>query len=102
MSEAYKKFVTRFSVLIAFISTLFIPFFLIIKFLITPEIALSKGVFIYSGLALISLLLVCNFFYAIIRNSEIKWSSAAFLVLIIAFTFIIIKDQVTLANALKK
>lgn len=102
MTEGYRQYVTSFSVVTAFVSTLLIPIFLIIKFLITPEVALSKGVFIYSGLALISLLLVCNFFYAIIRNSEVKWSSAAFLVLIIAFTFIIIKDQVTLANALKK
>lgn len=102
MTEDYKKLVLRFSVTTALITTVLLPLFIIIEFVMTPQAAMSKAVFVYTGLALISFLLVCNFLYAIIKNSEVKYSTAAFFVLILAFSFVIIKEQVTFANALQK
>lgn len=102
MSADYRKLVLRFSVTTALVSTILLPIFVIAEFIMTPQIAMSKAVFIYTGLSLVAFLLTCNFLYAILKNSEVKYSTAAFFVLILAFSFVIIKEQVTFANALQK
>jgi cytochrome c551/c552 len=102
MDQDYRKLVLRFSVTTALLTTIFLPLFVIIEFVMTPQVAMSKAVFIYTGLALVAFLLTCNFLYAILKNSEVKYSAAAFFILILAFSFVIIKEQVTVANALQR
>ena len=82
-------------------STLILPIFLFLSSVSLPKEAMSSGVLIFSGIALIALLIVCNFLYAIIKNSELKYAGLAFSVLLLAFVFIIIKNQIAFSNAVK-
>lgn len=101
MSENYKRFVRRFAVSLALISTIMQMVLLMFTFFTIPHVSLSASVFIYSGLALLSILLVSNFLYAIIKNKEIKWAAPAFFFMIIVVLFTSLKEQVVLGNAIK-
>lgn len=100
MDETYKRFVTKFAVLLSFFSAIGLILFIFFKFLMYPQSALSFDVFMYTGLSLASLVLVGNFLYAIIRNAELKYASAAFITMFVAITFITINDELVLGNAI--
>ena len=101
MDEEYKRFVTKFAVLLSFFSAIALILCIFFKFLMYPQAALSFDVFMYTGLSLASLILVGNFLYAIIRNAELKYASAAFVTMFVVITFITINDELVLGNALE-
>lgn len=99
--EKYKDFVTKFSATLTIISVLILPVFLFISFILLPRQAYSSGVFIFFGLAFFCLLLAGNFAYAILKNSEIKFSSGVFISVLLAVIFIIVKNQFAFDNSVK-
>ena len=101
MDEPYKKFVTKFAVLLSFFSAISLIIFIFFRFLMFPQAALSFDVFMYTGLSIGCLVLVGNFLYAIIRNAELKYASAAFITMFVVISFITINDELVLGNALE-
>lgn len=102
MSEDYGKFVGKTSVTVALIASFAQVLLLLANFFLLPQSALSGSVFVYAILALISILLVCNILYAIWKNSEFRYSGAVFFLVILTFSFTIVKDQLALGNSLKQ
>lgn len=102
MTDDYKSMVMKFAVSVGFIGTILQLFLLLAKFLGLTQNALSTSVFIYTLLAMISILIVCNLLYAIIKNYEVKFSAAVFFFMMITFMFSILKDEAVLANAVKE
>lgn len=100
MDEVYKKFVSKFSVTLAFFSVIGLLLFLFFRFLMLPQEALSFPVFTYTGLTILFLLLVGNLLYAIIRNADIKYATAAFILMFFVVTFSTINDELVLGNAI--
>lgn len=100
MDETYKKFVTKFSVLLSFFAAISLVLCMFFKFLMYPQVALSFNVFVYSGLSFLFLIFVGNLLYAIIRNAEVKYASAAFIMMFIVVTFSTINDEAVLGNAI--
>ena len=100
MDEAYKKFATKFSVLLSFFSVIALILCMFLKFLMYPQEALSFNVFFYTGITFLLLILVGNLLYAIIRNAEVKYASAAFIIMFFAITFSTINDEMVLGNAI--
>src|SRR5690606_26790776 len=100
MDEGYKKFVSKFSVTLAFFSVIGLLLLLFFRFLMLPQEALSFPVFTYTGLTILFLLLVGNLLYAIIRNADIKYATAAFVLMFFVVTFSTINDELVLGNAI--
>lgn len=102
MDVEYSNFVKKIAGTIAFTGAALLPVILFISFIVMPNVALSGYVFFYTGLALIAFLLVCNFLYAVLKNSEMKYISVAFYLLIFSFGLIIMKNQTAFATATYK
>lgn len=102
MSDDYSAFVKRFAGGLAFISAITLPVLIYYNFIYLPQTALSVSVFFYMLLALVVILLLCNFLYALIKNQEIKFVNVVFVLIFLAFLFNIIKDQIAFGNAIKE
>lgn len=102
MDREFSNFVKKIAGNIAFTGAVLLPVTLFLSFLVIPDIALSGSVFTYTSLAFISLLFLCNFLYAVIKNSEVKYIGAAFYFLIISLGFIILKNQAAFGAASEK
>lgn len=99
MDAQYSNFVKKIGGNIAFTGAAILPIVLFLSFMVVPNVALSGSVFIYTGLAFVSILLLCNFLYAVIKNSDMKYISAAFYFMILSFGFIIMKNQSAFGTA---
>ncbi len=99
MDREFSNFVKKIGGNIAFTGAALLPVVLFISFLVIPDIALSGSVFTYTFLAFVTLLFLCNFLYAVIKNSEVKYIGAAFYLVIISFGFIIMKNQAAFGTA---
>lgn len=102
MDTEYSNFTKKIAGNIAFTGAAILPIFLFLSFISIPNVALSGSVFVYTGLSFVSLLLLCNFLYAVIKNSEPKYISAAFYLIIISIGFIIMKNQAAFGTATYK
>ena len=83
MDREFSNFVKKIGGNIAFTGAALLPVVLFISFLVIPDIALSGSVFTYTFLAFVTLLFLCNFLYAVIKNSEVKYIGAAFYLVIV-------------------
>ncbi len=99
MGVVYSNFVKKIAGNIAFTGAAILPVFLFLSFMFIPNVALSGTVFLYTGLAFISILLLCNFLYAVIKNSDMKYINPAFYLLILSAGFIIMKNQSAFGTA---
>lgn len=100
-NNEYKELVLKNSVNTALIFSLLQPLFLFFSFLILPKESFSFPVFIFAGLAFLSILFVCNFLYAIIRNSDVKLAGWVFAAMLLTFVFVSAKNQYAFSNAIK-
>jgi len=98
----YARFVKRFAGGLAFISAIILPILLYYNFIYLPQTALSISVFFYMLLALVVILLLCNFLYAVIKNQEVKFVNLVFVLVFLVFLFNIVKDQIAFGNAIKE
>lgn len=101
ISDEYLNHIKKYAVNIAFISTLALPVFLFINIISLPKTNISASVYVYSGLTLLSILIVCNLLYATLKDSKIKFAVPVFIILLLTFTFNIAKDQISFGNAIK-
>ncbi len=97
--KEYYNFVKKIGGNIAFTGAALLPVFLFFSFIMIPNVALSGTVFTYTGLAFVSILILCNFLYAVIKNSDMKYIGAAFYVLILSIGFTIMKNQSAFGTA---
>lgn len=102
MEIEYAEFAKAIGGKIAFTGAALLPVFLFLSFFFIPNIALSGSVFIYTGLAFAALLMLCNFIYAVIKNSDTKYVAAAFYVLILSAGFIVMKNEAAFGVAVQK
>ncbi|MBK6507648.1 MAG: hypothetical protein IPG02_18875 [Ignavibacteria bacterium] len=102
MENEYAEFAKAIGGKIAFSGAALLPVVLFLSFFFTPNIALSGSVFIYTGLAFAALLMLCNFIYAVIKNSDMKYVAAAFYVLILSTGFIVMKNESAFGVAVQK
>ncbi len=101
MDDKYKSLSQKTGIYIALIASLVQPFFLILNFINEPQAGLTGSNFFLSGISIVSILLVCNFLYAALRNSEIKYASPAFFLIFLTFIFSVIQQQMAFGNSIK-
>jgi cytochrome c len=101
-SDNYKAYVKKFAGSLAFYSTIILPVLFLSSFLTYHHHAFSSSLFVIGALALVTILLRANFLYALIRNSDIKYSGAMFYLMIVTFSLTSLKDVSAINAALKE
>ncbi len=84
-----RDFLIKSSLLFLFV----VPGFYTINLILRPAQALSSGVFMFFFFSFFALILLGGFLYTMYRESHNKYTNGTILVLILFFTFGIIKDQ---------
>ncbi|MEO8209373.1 MAG: cytochrome c [bacterium] len=102
MDPEYSNFVKKIAGTIAFTGAAILPVVLFLSFIVVPNVALSGSVFVYTVLSFVCILLLCNFLYAVIKNSDTQYIGVAFYLLILSFGFIIMKNQAAFGTATHK
>jgi cytochrome c len=101
LDETYSLFVRKTSIRITFTTALFQPFFLLINLFLLPGEALSASVFGYSFIALFLLFIAYHYLYAMVKESNIKYSGKVFYYLLFALLSVIVINQLAMGNATK-
>jgi cytochrome c len=98
----YKAFVKKTGLSITLFFALFQPLFLLINLVALPSLALSSSVFGFAVISLFAVFLVFHLVYAMLKNSELRYSGMVFLLLIVASLTLIISEQAAFRNVTKK
>lgn len=98
----YQAYIKKFALSTGLIFTIAQPFFVAVNLLSTPKIALSSVVFGATVVILFLLLILANYFYAMIRDSNTKYTTSILFLFILVFAFVIIKNQVSFDTASKE
>ncbi len=101
MDEEYKSYARKSGIVIALIASMIQPVLLALSFISQPQSGLSPVNFLLVGLSIFTILFVCNFLYAALKNSEIKYAGAVFFLIFITFAFSIIQQQIAFGNSIK-
>ncbi|MBV6477340.1 MAG: hypothetical protein HGGPFJEG_00078 [Ignavibacteria bacterium] len=99
MDKEYSNFVKKIAGNIAFTGAALLPIVIFMSFFVIPNVALSGSVFMWTGFSLVSVLMLCNFIYAVIKNSDLKYISAVFYFMILSVGFIVLINQSAFATA---
>lgn len=102
MDEEYSKLVKSAVVPVSMISSVLQPLFLFGGVILMPSSAMSSSVYVYIVFAFISILIVTNLLYGILKNSEMRFAGAVFFIMFLTFTFTIVKDQLVFGNSVKE
>ena len=101
MDEGYSKFVKKFAGGLTLFSAAMFPFAVSISYMFLPASAQSQSVFLYFILVVVLALILCNYIYAMVKNSDTQPAALVF-GLIIALLFLnIVKDQSALGSAIE-
>lgn len=98
-NSEYKEFVKNHSTRITLIPAVILPLFLLINLLGIPNDALSSVVFGFAFIALLLVFWVYHLLYHLIKEPTSKFSGMLFFVALCSILAILVKDQVTIANA---
>ncbi|CAN5609288.1 hypothetical protein BH10BAC5_BH10BAC5_22360 [soil metagenome] len=100
--EPYMNYVKKTGALNAFFGCVILPVFMFINFMTLPGSALSFTIFLYAGLALMALLLVCNLLYATLKNLDLRYTTAAFIIIMFVVLFSALRDNAAISASLKE
>jgi cytochrome c len=102
MSREYSLFVNSFASNLALFSSLSLPVLLFLNILYLPREAMSPAFFLYHVLALIAVVLLCNVLYLGIKNSEVKFSVAAVVLVILVLAFTVFQGNIAFGSAISE
>jgi cytochrome c len=100
MNNEYSGFTKSFASNLALFSSLTLPVLLFVNIFFLPKEAMSPSFFLYHILALIGIILLCNVLYLSIKNSDTRFSTSAFSLILIVFAFYIFQGNVAFGDAI--
>lgn len=95
----YAELIKKVSVRTLTISLAILPLFLVINFITTPTVAVSKSFFSFASLALIAIFAVYHFIFQVMKNSKFAYASWIFILVIATYLFTIISNQSTVKSS---
>ncbi|MFA6598233.1 MAG: c-type cytochrome [Ignavibacteriaceae bacterium] len=98
----YKEFIKKTGLSVTLIFALFQPLFLLINLVALPSLALSSSVFGFAVISLFAVFWVFHLLYAMLKNSELRYSGFVFLLLVVSSLALIISEQASFRNVTKK
>ncbi|MDH7604661.1 MAG: hypothetical protein QHH13_07160 [Melioribacter sp.] len=102
IEQSYNNFVKNFSLRLALISSLLLPFIIVFSVLAKSVYSLSYNVFSFALLSLLIVLIISVLIYVMIKQQEIKYGFLTISLFIITIAFIVIKDQYAFEMSNKK
>ncbi|MCX6149892.1 MAG: c-type cytochrome [Ignavibacteriales bacterium] len=102
VSNEYKSFVNKFALTIGIISVIVLPVFIIANILVIPYFALTGTSYSITAIILLLLFLVTHYFYAMIKESNLKYITHVFSLVIIVSVLFVINDQASFGTSSKK
>jgi len=99
--QKYKAFIKKTGLAITLFFALFQPLLLLINLIALPSIALSSSVFGFVVISLFAVFWVFHLLYAMLKNSELRYSGMVFLLLVVASLTLIISEQASFRNVTK-
>ena len=100
--EEYSVLVKHTSLTVGLISTILLPVFIIITVFTKPLDTLAYDYFGVTAIVLLLLLMLGNFFYAMIKESHTKYGTALLYLFIVVFGLLAVKDQFAFDTSTKK
>jgi cytochrome c len=101
MDENYSKFVKKFAGGMTLFSAAIFPLAVSISYMFLPASAQSQSVFFYFILVLVLALILCNYIYAMVKNSDTQPAALVFGLIITLILLNIVKDQSALGSAIE-
>ncbi len=89
------QFIRDFSLKTAMIFTIVQPVLFMLELFTVPKIALSSSLFVLSIFILALLLLLVSLYYFMLKDNDLKFRKGAFVLTLLLFLFISVKDQVS-------
>ena len=89
------QFIRDFSLKTAMIFTIVQPVLFMLELFTVPKIALSSSLFVLSIFILALLLLLVSLYYFMLKENDLKFRKGAFVLTLLLFLFISVKDQVS-------
>jgi len=100
MDEPYSKFVKKFAGGLTLFSAALFPVAVSISYLLLPPPAQSQGAFMFFMLVIMLALVLCNYIYVMVKNSDVKPAALVFGLIITVLLLNIVKDQTALGSAI--
>jgi len=89
------QFIRDFCLKTAMIFTIVQPVLFMLELFTVPKIALSSSLFVLSIFILALLLLLVSLYYFMLKDNDLKFRKGAFVLTLLLFLFISVKDQVS-------
>ena len=89
------QYIRDFSLKTAMIFTIVQPVLFMLELFTVPKIALSSSLFVLSIFILALLLLLVSLYYFMLKDNDLKFRKGAFVLTLLLFLFISVKDQVS-------
>jgi cytochrome c len=101
MTDEYAETVKKIAGSLALISSILFPLMLIFTYIFLPSTAVTPTVFYYFVMVLIISLILGNYIYSMAKNSDTRYASVVFMLILVLITFNILKDQEAFGNAIQ-
>ncbi len=101
-NEEYSAFVKSFALKAGLITTIIWPLLIVINIVAKPAITYSYDLFVATLLALLLILLIANLFYAMIKESNVKFGSAVIYLFVAVIFLLVLKEQFGFDTSTKK
>ena len=101
VNEEYQGYVKKNASGVALISVFILPLTIFASLIFTPQQGYSDSVFAITGLIFIFILFLYGYLHAVIKNSELKYTSVALFLMFLIFTLNIFKEQSVFGNSTK-
>ncbi len=100
--EDYSAFVKSFALKTGLISTIVWPLFIVLNVVAKPAVTYSYDLFGATLLALLLVLLIANLFYAMIKESNVKFGSTVIYLFVAVISLLVLKEQSGFDTSTKK
>lgn len=101
MTEEYAATVKKIAGSVALISSIMFPLMLIFTYIYLPSEAVTPTVFYYFIMVLVISLILGNYIYSMAKNSDTRYATVIFMMILLLVTFNILKDQAAFGNAIQ-
>lgn len=100
--EKHSDYLKTIALIMGLASTIILPILIVIGIVSKPSVTYSFDIFGVTLIVLLILLFISNLYYVMLKESNVKFSSAAVYLFIVVISFIVLKDQLAFDTSTKK
>lgn len=100
-TQEYFEYVKLFASKVGLFLTLISPIFVFLGLLLLPQSSLSPVIYILTFIIFAVIIILCNLYYQLLRTSASGLAAGIFFTVFVLLSFLIVRDQLVLGNAIK-